>query len=208
RMHCTFCGLNGSTMAYRSKSAGRALGELEHLSRKHPGCDVQVTDNILDLGYFKEFLPALAERRLGLDLFYETKSNLRKDQIRLLRRAGISRLQPGIESLSDAVLKLMRKGVSGLQNIQLLKWCRELGVLPHWTGLWGFPGEPPEEYPRLAGVVPLLTHLPAPVSFGPIRLDRFSPNFFDAERLGFADVKPLGPYRHIYPVSDEALANL
>ena len=28
RMHCTFCGLNGATMAYRSKSAPRALDEL------------------------------------------------------------------------------------------------------------------------------------------------------------------------------------
>ena len=32
RMHCTFCGLNGATMAYRSKSAPRALAELTHLA--------------------------------------------------------------------------------------------------------------------------------------------------------------------------------
>ena len=32
RMHCTFCGLNGATMTYRSKSAPRALAELTHLA--------------------------------------------------------------------------------------------------------------------------------------------------------------------------------
>lgn len=208
RMHCTFCGLNGSTMAFRSKSATRAIEELTSLTMSHPGCDVQLVDNILDLSYFKDFLPALADRKLDLDLFYETKSNLRKDQVRLLRRAGIRKIQPGIESLSDAVLKLMQKGVSALQNIQLLKWSKELGVEPHWNVIWGFPGEDPAEYERMAALVPLLSHLPPPRAFGSIRLDRFSPNFYDAERRGFTEVAPLPPYRLVYPLSDDALRNL
>jgi len=208
KMHCTFCGLNGQTMTYRSKSARRALEELVDLTERHPDCDVQLTDNILDMKYFKDFLPQLAERRLGLELYYETKANLRKEQVRQLRLAGIVTLQPGIESFSDAVLKLMRKGVSGLQNIQLLKWCKELGVTPYWNLLWGFPGEPPEEYERMARLVPLLTHLEPPLDFGSIRLDRFSPNFFDAERLGFTDLAPWGSYRHVYQLPSEAVANL
>ena len=76
RMHCTFCGLNGATMAFRSKSPMRALDELTHLATTYPGSDIQVVDNILDLKYFKTLLPALAERKLNVSLFYETKSNL------------------------------------------------------------------------------------------------------------------------------------
>ena len=121
---------------------------------------------------------------------------------------GSARIQPGIESLSDTVLKLMRKGVSVMQNIQLLKWCKELAVKPTWNLLWGFPGEPPEEYERMARLVPLLNHLPPPEGSGTIRLDRFSPNFDDASRLGFEQVSPLPPYRYVYPVPGEALANL
>jgi ribosomal peptide maturation radical SAM protein 1 len=208
RMHCTFCGLNGATMAFRSKSPARALAEITEMARRHRGCDIQAVDNILDFKYFSEVLPALAERRLKVNLFYETKSNLKKEHVRRLRRAGVVAIQPGIESFSDQVLKLMRKGVTALQNIQVLKWCKELGVQPSWNFIWGFPGEPPEEYERLADLVPLLTHLPAPVAHAKIRLDRFSPNFFDAERLGFTDVKPLPAYEHIYRLSLTAVANL
>jgi ribosomal peptide maturation radical SAM protein 1 len=209
RSHCTFCGLNGSSMVYRSKSARRAVDELAQLAREHPGCDIHVTDNILDMAYFKDFLPELAERRLGVDLFYETKSNLKKEQVRLLRRAGVRRIQPGIESFSDSVLKLMRKGVTGLQNIQLLKWCKEVGVEPHWNFIWGFPGEDAAEYTRMARLVPQLMHLAPPVGFSDIRLDRFSPNFFEAERLGFEKVVPLPSYRFLYPaLTGEARANL
>jgi ribosomal peptide maturation radical SAM protein 1 len=208
KMHCTFCGLNGQTMAFRSKSPQRAMDELAWLAHRHPGSDVQVTDNILDMRYFKDLLPALAKRPGGPELFYEVKANLTKEQLRLLRDARVTHIQPGIESLSDSVLKLMRKGVSALQNIQLLKWCKELGIDAAWNILWGFPGEPPEEYERMATLLPLLAHLRPPDGGGIIRLDRFSPNFDDAEGLGFEDVTPLPPYRHVYPLSSEALANL
>jgi ribosomal peptide maturation radical SAM protein 1 len=208
RMHCTFCGLNDQTMAFRSKSPRRALEELTCLTVRHPGCDVEVTDNILDMRYFKDFVPELASRSPGAELFYEVKSNLKKEQLRMLRDAGIRSIQPGIESFSDPVLRLMRKGVSALQNIQLLKWCKELGVEPNWNMLWGFPGEPPEEYSRMAGLVPLLTHLSPPSSDGRIRLDRFSPNFEQSEQLGFADVTPLPAYRYVYSLPGDALANL
>jgi len=208
KSHCTFCGLNHDGIAYRSKSARRAVDEIVQLAARYPDCDIEVVDNILDLRYFRSVLPELAARRLSLGLFVETKANLKKAQVRLLRDAGVTRIQPGIESFSDSVLKLIRKGVSGLQNIQLLKWCKELGVDPSWNLLSGFPGEPPEEYARMARLIPLLTHLKPPVDCSGIRLDRFSPNFFDADKLGFAHVKPIAPYRHVYPLSDEAVAHL
>jgi ribosomal peptide maturation radical SAM protein 1 len=208
RQHCTFCGLNGATMTYRSKSASRAVEELAEMVAAYPGCDVQVSDNILDLKYFKDVLPELARRQLGVKLFYETKANLKRDQIRLLRDAGVLEIQPGIESLSDGVLKLMRKGVSALQNVQLLKWCKELGVAPLWNILWGFPGESPEDYARMAALVPLLAHLPAPTGFSGLRLDRFSPNFMRAREMGFDAVQALPSYRHIYGFPEAVLSNL
>jgi ribosomal peptide maturation radical SAM protein 1 len=208
RHHCTFCGLNGATMTYRSKSSQRALDELVALTDRYPGHPVAVVDNILDHRYFKDFMPALAARRLDLELFYEVKANLKKAQVRLLRDAGIRVIQPGIESFSTRVLDIMRKGERGLHNIQLLKWCKELGVTPVWNLLWGFPGEPPEEYRAMADLLPLLTHLAPPISAMPIRLDRFSPNFDQAEALGFTAVEPLPAYRYIYPFQPQVVANL
>lgn len=208
RHHCTFCGLNGSSMAFRSKSAARAMEELLSLTTRYPDCNVEVVDNILDMEYFRTFLPELARRRPGLSLFYETKANLRRDQIRLLRDAGVTSIQPGIESFSDPVLKLMRKGVTGLQNVQLLKWCKELGVRPIWNVIWGFPGEPPAEYVRMTTLVQRLTHLPPPQTFEGLRLDRFSPNFVDQEQLGFTDVRPAESYRYVYALPDSAIGNL
>lgn len=207
KQHCTFCGLNGTSMAYRSKSQDRALSELEELLNQHNGVDICVVDNILDMAYFKDFIPRLAEKNLSIELFYETKANLRRDQVRLLRDAKIARIQPGIESFSSSVLKLMRKGVSGLQNIQLLKWCKEFGIHPLWNYLWGFPGECPEEYERIARKIPFLSHLQPPIGSSTIRLDRFSPNYTQSELMGFTQIKPYPAYSFVYPFSVEIVAN-
>jgi ribosomal peptide maturation radical SAM protein 1 len=208
RMHCTFCGLNGATMSFRSKSAPRALAELTHLATTHPNCDIQVVDNILDLTYFKTLLPDLAEKRLNVSLFYETKSNLKKDQVRLLRDAGVLTIQPGIESFSDRVLKQMKKGVTGLQNIQLLKWCKEIGVHPIWNFLIGFPQESADEYFAMADLATRVCHLPKPSGVSVVRLDRFSPNFNQAGQLGFTRLRPLPFYEFLYDLPEAARHNL
>ena len=208
KSHCTFCGLNGTTMAFRSKSPARALSELKALVARHPASDLQVVDNILDSRYFESLLPELAKSPPPSPVFWETKSSLKKEQVRLLADAGVTRIQPGIESLSDAVLRLMRKGVTALQNVQLLKWSRELGVTPYWNLLWGFPDEEPAEYARMALLVPSLSHLVPPSGVSGLRLDRFSPGFDDADRLGFLDVAPMPSYAAVYPLPPERLANL
>jgi ribosomal peptide maturation radical SAM protein 1 len=196
--HCTFCGLNGETMAFRSREPNDAVDELESLVMRYGRHPVDAVDNILDNEYFHTFVPELARRQLGLSLFYEIKSNLTRAQLQLLKSAGIDRLQPGIESLSSTVLKIMRKGVTAVQNVMLLKWCKELNIELSWNYLWGFPDEPSEEFPRIAQLCRLLAHLPAPSGGGPIRLDRFSPNFKDASRIGLTNVRPFESYYFVY----------
>jgi ribosomal peptide maturation radical SAM protein 1 len=196
--HCTFCGLNGATMAFRSREPIAAVDELEELVTKYGRHPIDAVDNILDNNYFRTFLPELAKRKLGLSLFYEIKSNLTRAQLSLLKAAGVDRLQPGIESLSSAVLRIMRKGVTSVQNVMLLKWCKELEIELSWNYLWGFPDEPTEEFARIARLCRLLVHLPAPSGGGPIRLDRFSPNFRDASRIGLTNVRPFESYYYVY----------
>lgn len=208
RSHCTFCGLNGSTMAFRSKSPDRVLRELTALRDRFGPVSVSVVDDILDMRFFTTVLPRLADARLGVDFFWEVKANLTPDQVRLLRDAGVSAVQPGIESLSDHVLKLMRKGTTAFRNIEMLKWCREYGVRPFWNLLYGFPGETAEDYARTTDLMRSIWHLDPPTAYGPIRLDRFSPYHRDPAAFGMRNVRPMEPFRHLYPFDDERVMGI
>jgi ribosomal peptide maturation radical SAM protein 1 len=196
--HCTFCGLNGGTMAFRRKSPERAFDEIVCLTERWKVPQVAFVDNILDHGYFTTLIPRLSRVNKNLHMFYETKSNLKKTQIRLLASAGIREVQPGIESLSTPVLKMMRKGVSALQNVAYLKYCQQFKIRAAWNILYGFPGESPAEYRNILELMERIVHLVPPMSICPIRLDRFSPNHNQAQELGFVNVRPLSTYQYLY----------
>ena len=136
------------------------------------------------------FCPQLSAARCDLEIFYETKANLKKDQLRTFYSSGVHAMQPGIESLSTPILRLMRKGVTALQNIRLLKWCAEIGITPAWNLLYGFPGEPAQEYARMAELIPSLVHF-TPPTFTPIQMERFSPYFDRPAEFGIELTGPL-----------------
>jgi ribosomal peptide maturation radical SAM protein 1 len=206
--HCTFCGLNGDTMAFRSKSPNRAFDEIVWLAGRHKVSHIGCVDNILDMKYVNTLFPRLAAAGVKLDMFYEVKANLRLDQLKAMRAGGVTQIQPGIESFSDKVLRLMEKGCTGFQNIQLMRWCAELGIEVSWNLLAGFPGEDPEDYAQMAALMPRLTHLDPPCSCGRLRLDRFSPFHFRAEELGIARMRPARAYFYVYPLGRRELARL
>jgi ribosomal peptide maturation radical SAM protein 1 len=197
--HCTFCGLNGSTMRFRAKSPRRVLSELTTLMDRHQVSMFQATDNIMDMDYVKEVFSLIEKTRTDYQFFYEIKSNLTREQIRVLRYGGVRWLQPGIESLSTRVLKLMRKGCSMLQNVRLLKWANYYRIRVGWNLLWGFPGEHEEDYVGEFEVLKLLSHLEPPNSCGRIWMERFSPIYFDRQQFSASCVRPEASYAYVYP---------
>lgn len=206
--HCTFCGLNALSMSFRAKSQSRALEEILHLVARYPVSQIAAVDNIMDVHYFKELLPELKRRKLRLQLFYEVKANMSKEQVKLLGEAGVKMIQPGIESLHQKMLTLMRKGVSPLQNVQLIKWCQQFGVTPSWNLLYGFPGESARDYEEMLPLIESMFHLPPPDGYGPIRLDRFSPYFMDPASFGLVNARPMKVYRYLYPFPEADLAEI
>lgn len=202
RQHCTFCGLNGGSMKFRSKPADVVLQDFKTLADKYGFARFEAVDNIMDADFLNSVVPAL--EGLDYDVFYETKANLKPDEVAALGRSGIRWIQPGIENLDTRVLKLMRKGVTAWNNVRLLRSCRQHGVRVSWSILCGFPGEDDNWYDEMAAHMPALTHF-QPSGFAMLRFDRYSPYFDDAAAHGL-NLVPSELYGYAYPHTDEELA--
>lgn len=208
KCRCTFCGLNGDRLGFRSKSPQRAIDELRHLVNRYGVRRACAADNVLDHHYFQTLLPMLAAAGLDLSLVYEMKTNLTEQQVRILCDAGLRAAQLGIESLSTPVLERIGKGATAMQNVQALRWFAEAGVKAEWNLLYGFPGEDPAEYARMTELLPSLYHLAPPQAAGRVRVDRFSPYFERPERYGIVNVRPKPGFRYVYPFPPEVLERL
>lgn len=209
KQRCVFCGLNGRQLSYRHKPAERFVQELREARRQYGerAKYIQVTDNIMPYNYFDEFLPLVKDERPYDTMFYEIKSNLTPDRLLRLRNAGITFLQPGIESLSTPVLKIMRKGVTAIANVQTLKWATELGIRLVWSILYGFPGEKAESYDEMAALISKIYHLTPPSSMNRISIQRYSLLQENASEFGL-HLAPAIAYTHLYGFPETVASRL
>ncbi|HVR96714.1 MAG TPA: RiPP maturation radical SAM C-methyltransferase [Thermoanaerobaculia bacterium] len=208
RSHCTFCGLNGGTMMYRAMPPEQALALFRELFEKYGDrcTHIESVDNIMPRQYIKEVFAHLVPPS-GTSIFYEVKADLKEWEMEILSRAGVTKIQPGIEALATSTLKLMRKGTTSFQNVAFLKNCLRYGIRPAWNLLIGFPREEETVYEGYLHALPLLMHLPPPAGAFPIRFDRYSPYFTRAAEYGL-DLAPYAFYGAIYPFGEEALSRM
>ncbi len=196
--HCTFCGLNATTMKFRSKPTDQVHADISYLSQRYDSFRFRLVDNILEMKYIEGIFGEMARSNFDLQFFLEVKSNLTKQQLKSLARGGANVIQPGIESFSLNQLMEMDKGVRPLQNILCMKWAMYYGVEVNWNILIGFPGETNEDYHQQIQLIKLLFHLPPPECVGDLWLERFSPYYTRPEEYGVTITGPGEAYSYVY----------
>lgn len=203
--HCTFCGCNGVEMNFTAKSNERVVSEIRTLWDRY-GRNLFATDTIMSREHLRTVMVDLGKFEKNPALFYEVKSNMAETDIVALKRANATTLQPGIESLSTHLLTLLKKGVTTIRNLALLKYCRERGVNVLWNLLCAIPGEKSEDYDQQLLLFDKIPHLQPPNEVNPVRIDRFSPYFKTYADFGWERIEPFPEYRWLHPhFSDEAL---
>ncbi|MFF8841093.1 RiPP maturation radical SAM C-methyltransferase [Streptomyces sp. NPDC015130] len=197
KLQCTFCGENGSGMVYRSKQGRQLTETLRELTEKHGVFDTYAVDTILarqDNG-----LAELAAAEIDVTTFFEVKANLGPREVGEMRAAGVTMVQPGIESLSSGALKLLRKGATAYHNLRFLILCHELGIDARWNLLSAMPMETREMLDEQLRLIPFITHLAPPSTVSKVRVDRYSPYFENPGEFGISLIGPEAKYRFVHP---------
>jgi len=149
RYRCTFCGVvsmfNGLTRLQGEARLEAALSELRGF-----GADsVQLYDhNFFDRE--ETSIPALeVMARSGLRFWCyartDTLAGFSASTWDLIRRSGLSMVYVGAEAASDEVLKRMKKGTSVEHTFEMVRRCREHGVIPELSFVLGGPEDPEGE---------------------------------------------------------------
>jgi hypothetical protein len=73
--------------------------------------------------------------------------------------------------------------------------------------IFGFPGEDPEAYTRMADLVPSLVHF-RPPHHGGLAVHRFSPYHTNADQFPIRITGPQAFYKHVYPLDEKALTDI
>ncbi len=212
RSKCTFCGMNGLNAHYRAMSPERAIEQFETLFERYASrCSYfWAVDHIMPREYPQQVFAHL-DMPPNVVITCYMKTGVTDGDMEALSRAGVKGFQPGLESLNTSMLKLMNKGATAFSNLRFLKQCMTYDIYPVWNMLLGLPGQAKEDadaaYQKMVSDIPSLVHLPPPFATFPIRIDRYSHYFDNAERYGL-DLRPYEVPRMIYPFDDDVLSDV
>jgi ribosomal peptide maturation radical SAM protein 1 len=161
---CTFCNLNIQHQCYQEKSADRIIQEIQFLSERYHMMDFQLIGNTLPKTDYRTLFEKLKYLGRDFSFFVEARAGqLTSDDYTLMKEAGFTMIQTGIESFSKNYLQKMNKGVRVIDNIAVLKFCKENGIKNNYNLLVRYPNEEAVDFNETKKIVQILKgYLDAP----------------------------------------------
>jgi radical SAM superfamily enzyme YgiQ (UPF0313 family) len=144
--YCTNEGVYGRQ--WNALEADQVVEEMTHLAKRYQLELLWVVDDnfLVDRERALAIAEGLVQAGARFDWSIQASTNLvtrlTVDELRLLRRAGLSQICHGAESASPTVLRLMNKEFQKVETIeQAARLCTAAGIRPSFNIIFGFPGE-------------------------------------------------------------------
>lgn len=147
---CTFCSDRVLSSPYRCRKAENVVKEMVDNCRRYNNSNFRLND--LSFNANLKFLHELTELIIAQDLHVKWygQAQVRPDiDDRLLskmNKAGCRQFDLGVESLSDNVLSMMRKGYNAKDAIRFLKASKNAGIENNILLIVGYPGETEDDF--------------------------------------------------------------
>jgi ribosomal peptide maturation radical SAM protein 1 len=125
--HCSFCALNLQWESVRARTPIAVADMLDCLAMRHKTVDFFFVDNINPVAS-QEIFDVVAQRKRHFRFFFELRANTPYKTLTVMRQAGLSRAQVGIEAFSSSILSKFNKRSRLIHNAQAMKNCFALGI--------------------------------------------------------------------------------
>jgi len=120
------------------------VDEIEHLLTYYGVSRISIADDLFTANKQRvsEFCNEINQRRIKFEWGAFARVNtVDIDILRIMRDAGCDAVSFGIESGSPEMLKRVKKGITLDQARVAVKYCKEVGIIPHASFMVGLPGE-------------------------------------------------------------------
>ena len=140
---CTFCGSNRENADYVPRQIAVMLDEMQSLKERYGIACFNICDNNFDPDRAQYFCDELERRQESV--FWQCTSRvydtLDPTVLRRMRKNGCVLMNVGLESASDRILRMMRKGYTVAHAEQLMLNMEAAGMRVHTYVICGFPSE-------------------------------------------------------------------
>ena len=158
--HCTFCSIrNFHRGRWRPKSTARTMQEVDFILANYPEKKViYFADDSFatNIEHVRDLCKAIIDRKSETYFWCQARADIlckHPDVVELMGKAHFTAVLMGIETQSERLLKLAKKGSSAVRIDEAIKLLHK-----HDIGVWGtftlgLPGESPEETKATAAFI-------------------------------------------------------
>ena len=200
---CTFCAFYPCG-GYKPKSAETIENEVITQIKNYGSRSFYIVDAAVINKTIEEAFPILSrmERKLNIP-FLEVRTNMKEKHVQMMKDAGVSLVQPGIEALDDGILKKMNKGVTLFSNLLFLKWCQKYGIRVSYNIILGIPDATTEDIQSQLDIIKKIPHLDPPFPM-PLSVVRLSDYYKNTGKYPLKNLMPDRFYRYVHPKEIDA----
>jgi len=139
--NCAFCFPHDRS--YRRRSNSNILDEVEYLIDRYKVKAIRFFDLTFTLsqGNVEDFCLQIKQRKLNFAWYCESRVDIDLRLLELMKEAGCSALDFGLESASKKVLNLINKKIAPEQALAFAKKCKGLGIKTRVFLMLSLPGE-------------------------------------------------------------------
>ena len=149
---CSFCKNYRLTSGYRHRSGERVMEEIRTLVSKHGIKKFTVCDNLLNgnIAQLKNVCESVIQENIIIEWSGQIapRKEMDLELFNKMYRAGCRKIQIGVESGSDSVLKAMRKIYSSATAQSNIRMAKKAGMEVEIFIMVGFPGEGRKEFQK------------------------------------------------------------
>ncbi len=139
---CNFCANNAWGKTLRMRSPGNILEELQMLKEQYNYESFMFFDDTMTVD--RKRMIKICGLLKGLRVIYRCfirSDTVDEDILRLMRDSGCVEVGMGIESGSQRILNSVNKQETVQENMQVIKWCKDIGIRVKGFIIIGLPGE-------------------------------------------------------------------
>jgi len=148
--NCLFCAFKTVSGKLRCRSPRQRLAAIQYYANRYKLQHISLVDSAVngDLHALEETCDLLikAENKVKISCLAMPRREMRTKLLEKMKRAGFRRIEYGIETGSNKILKRMRKTYSSQEAEETLRVTHEAGLFTAVYLIVGFPGEGDDEF--------------------------------------------------------------
>lgn len=139
---CTYCTKSGGGN-YRQRSLDSVFEEVDYLISKYEVDHFILNDELFAYKSERvsEFCQRISEKNVTWEISLRIGPNITIELLEKMKKAGCNRVQYGLESACDKVLKSMKKGTTKAEMLRVLEITKDIGIVMQGCFIFGDTAE-------------------------------------------------------------------